>query len=109
MFLIHRDRAELFVFHVCVNGFYEESLFSFAQFAEIQIKVLQRLVIRIDVVVFVIGFSEQKIGGRAENIGDLDDLFECGAGTPDLPAADRGLLDAEFIGEFALGGSVLFS
>ena len=104
-----RAQTDLFVFDVAVDRLNEESLFRFAQFAEIDVKILQRFIVRIDIVIVAVGFAEQIIGRGIENIRNLDDLFERRPGTADLPTADGGLLYAELIRKLALGSPVFFS
>jgi len=97
----------LFIFYVGVDALYDKRLFRFGKFTEIHIKILQGFVVRVHVVVFIIGLAEQIIGRSVEDVGDLNDLFECGARTTDLPTADGGLLYAKLFRQFTLGGVVL--
>ena len=98
-----------FALHIGADGLDDERLLRFRELAEIDVEILQRLVVGIDVVVFVVGFAEQIVGRGVEDVRDLDHLFERGAGTPDLPAADGGLLYAEFVGQFTLRSVVLLA
>ena len=92
-----------------MNGLDNKCLFCFGQFAEINIEILQGLVICIDIVVVIVGFSEQVIGRRIKNIRNFDDLFKSRARTTNFPAADGRLLDAKSFSQFSLGCVVFFA
>ena len=97
----------LLVFNKGVNALHDKRLLSLGKLAEIHIEILQSLVVGVDVIVFIVRFSEQIIGSGVEDVGDLDDLFKCGARTSDLPTADRRLFNAEFFSQLALRRVVL--
>lgn len=87
----------------------DKILFRLGQLAEVDIKILQGLVVGIDIIIVIVGFAEQIVGRGIEDIRNLDDLLEGRTRAADLPAADRRLLDAEPFGQFALSRVVLFA
>ena len=101
--------GSVFVLDVGMDRLDDERLLRFGQLAEIDIEVLQRLVVRIDIVIVIVGFAEQIVGRGIEDVRNLDDLLEGRTRAADLPAADRRLLDAEPLSQFTLSRVVLFA
>ena len=81
--------GSVFVLDVGMDRLDDERLLRFGQLAEIDIEVLQRLVVRIDIVIVIVGFAEQIVGRGIEDVRNLDDLLEGRTRAADLPAADR--------------------